>query len=60
MAGFFDDTENTTSPVVKSFFDDTEAEVTPDPNAGDFIPGVKRGLQNLQATAYGAGALVGE
>jgi len=24
MAGFFDDTEETTSPVVKSFFDDTE------------------------------------
>ena len=30
-----------------------------DSDSPDFIPGVKRGLQNLQATTYGAGALVG-
>lgn len=63
MAGFFDDTENTTSPVVKSFFDDTEnipnQNIT-DTNAPDFIPGVQRGLQNLKASAYGATALAGK
>ena len=59
MAGFFDDTEETTSPVVKSFFDDTEEINTPVPTDSDFIPGVKRGLQNLQASAYGATALAG-
>ena len=59
MAGFFDDTEETTSPVVKSFFDDTEEINTPTPTDSDFIPGVKRGLQNLQASAYGATALAG-
>lgn len=61
MAGFFDDIENTTSPVGNSFFDDIEATDTTavDPNASDFIPGVKRGLQNLQASAFGATALAG-
>lgn len=29
-------------------------------DAPDFIPGVHRGLQNLQASLYGAGALAGE
>jgi len=59
MAGFFDDTEETTSPVVKSFFNDTEEINAPAPTDSDFIPGVKRGLQNLQASAYGATALAG-
>jgi len=59
MAGFFDDTEETTSPVVKSFFDDTEEINTTAPTDSDFIPGVQRGLQNLQASAYGATALAG-
>jgi len=61
MAGFFDDTEDTTSPVVNSFFDDTEEVTTPVPSSddSDFVPGVKRGLQNLQASLYGAGALAG-
>jgi len=59
MAGFFDDTEETTSPVAKSFFDDTEEINAPVPTDSDFIPGVKRGLQNLQASAYGATALAG-
>jgi hypothetical protein len=59
MAGLFDDTQGPTSPVGKSLFDDTQAVSAPDPNAGDFIPGVQRGLQNLQAMTYGAGALAG-
>ena len=60
MAGFFDDLEeNTTSPVGNSFFDGLEDSNTPAPDDSDFIPGVKRGLQNLQASAYGATALAG-
>jgi len=60
MAGFFDDLENTTSPVGNSFFDGLEEVQKPtDPNSSDFTQGLQRGLQNLQATTYGAGALVG-
>ena len=61
MAGLFDDTQDTTSPVENNLFDDTQLNTNPiaDPDAGDFIPGVKRGLQNLQAMSYGAGALAG-
>lgn len=41
MAGFFDDTENTTSPVGKSFFDDTEAEeLVPDRTVGSTLKDV--------------------
>ena len=32
---------------------------TPASTDSDFIPGVQRGLQNLQASAYGATALAG-
>ena len=31
-----------------------------DKDAPDFVPGMQRGLQNLQASAYSAGALVGK
>lgn len=41
MAGFFDDTENTTSPVGNSFFDDTEAEeLIPDRTVGSTLKDV--------------------
>ena len=44
----------------KQFMEDSSASATVPEDAPDFIPGVKRGLQNLQASAYGATALAGK
>lgn len=65
MAGLFDDTQGTEEVEesgVKSLFNDTQKSNEPEApaeDAPDFIPGVQRGLQNLQSTLYGATALVG-
>ena len=44
----FDSVNAVTKPALATASDDS-----------DFVPGVKRGLQNLQASLYGAGALAG-
>jgi len=60
MADLFDETQGTKSPIVKDLFDDTQAEnVKVVSSDSDFVPGMQRGLQNLQASLYGAGALAG-
>ena len=40
MAGFFDDTENTTSPVETSFFADTEVDEIPERTVGSTLKDV--------------------
>ena len=51
LAQIIPDNQYSYKPVIKA--------VPMDENESDFVPGVQRGLQNLQASLYGAGALTG-
>jgi len=56
--GISSEQENTASGEFDDIFGITKSNVNPD--TPDFKQGIQRGLQNLQASAYGATALAGE
>ena len=53
--------DNTTDPFAQfESAGNPFGEKQVDKEASDFIPGIQRGMQNLQASAYGVGALAGK